>query len=102
MELHTELKTVRAELKAAEEKISSLNDSLVAEHEDGFYKALRQAEVLLNIERPLKLGFNLYKDVYGGVLVDIEQPGETVAELGGEAEVVTRSAGDADPKDVDA
>lgn len=96
VELHTELKTVCAELKVAEEKITSLNDSLVAEHEDGFYKAIRQAQVLLNMEKPLALGFDIYKDVYNGVLMDIEQPAETGADPGEGVEVVGSVA---DPKD---
>lgn len=98
MELHTDLKAVQAELKAAEEKIFILNDSLVTEHEDGFYKALCQAEVLLNVEKPFELGFNLYKNVYEGVLMDIEPPSEAAAEPEAGAEVVAGSANVA-PKD---
>lgn len=95
MELHTELKTVQAELKATEEKITVLNKSLVVEHEDGFYKALPQAEVLLNVEKPFELGFDLYKDVYGGVLMDIEPPVEAAAEplVGAEVVVVGSASG---------
>lgn len=99
VELHSELKKVRAELKAAEEKITLLNDSLVAEHEDGFYKAIRQAEVLLKIEKPLSLGFDIYKDVYHGVLTDIQEPEEADAGEGagtgdGERAEVVESAAD--------
>lgn len=103
VELHTELKTVRAELKAAEEKIVSLNDNLVAEHEDGFYKAVRQVEVLLNIQKPLELGFDIYKDVYNGVMMDIEQPEETDAGVeaagAGAREAVEVVGSAADPTD---
>lgn len=80
-------------MKAARERISELNTSLVTEHEQGFYKALRQAEVLLKVEKPLALGFDLEKDVYDGVLTyvapsavaEVEVVGEAVAGASGAA-----------------
>ncbi|XP_022632539.1 putative DNA helicase ino80 [Vigna radiata var. radiata] len=103
VELHTELKKPCADLKTAEDKIISLNDSLVAEHEDGFYKAIRQVEVLMKVEKPLSLGFDIYKDVYHGVLMDIKDPevaeaGEETAEGDGEQVEVVGSA--VDPHEV--
>lgn len=43
VKLQTDLNAVRLDLKATWEKIVELNSSMVAEHEEGFYKALRQA-----------------------------------------------------------
>lgn len=40
--LHTDLNAIQEDLKAARERISELNASVVTEHEEGFYKALRQ------------------------------------------------------------
>ncbi|KOM43594.1 hypothetical protein LR48_Vigan05g119900 [Vigna angularis] len=42
-----------------------------SEHEEGFNKALRQASVLAGIHEPFALGFNIEKDVFDGVLVDL-------------------------------
>lgn len=74
VELHTDLAVVREELRIAREKVTELDASVVNEHEEGFYKALRQAEVLLKIEKPLELGFDLEKDVYDGVLTYVGPP----------------------------
>lgn len=56
------------DLAAARAKIAELNANVVIEHEEGFFKALRQASVLLNVAKPLEIGFDIEKDVYDGVL----------------------------------
>ncbi|KOM49174.1 hypothetical protein LR48_Vigan08g000100 [Vigna angularis] len=42
-----------------------------SEHEEGFNKALRQAFVLTGIHEPFALGFDIEKDVFDGILVDL-------------------------------
>ncbi|KOM41307.1 hypothetical protein LR48_Vigan04g150500 [Vigna angularis] len=59
------------DLAKARERIAELETSIVFEHEDGFNKALRQASVLTGIREPFALGFDIEKDVFDGVLVDL-------------------------------
>lgn len=62
------------ELARVKEKIAELNASIVVEHEEGFYKALRQAVVLLNGHEPFDVGFDIEKDVNGCELVHLGPP----------------------------
>lgn len=62
------------DLWATREKIVELNASIVNEHEEGFYKALRQAVVLLHVHEPFDVGFDIEKDVYDGELVYLGPP----------------------------
>lgn len=66
--------TLNDDLLGARNKIVELSASIVAKHEEGFYKALRQAAVLLKVDKPFDIGFDLEKDVYGGELVYIGPP----------------------------
>ncbi|KOM47183.1 hypothetical protein LR48_Vigan07g088700 [Vigna angularis] len=59
------------DLARAKEKISELEAGIVFEPEEGFNKALRQASVLAGIQEPFALGFDIEKDVFDGVLVDL-------------------------------
>ncbi|KOM41032.1 hypothetical protein LR48_Vigan04g123000 [Vigna angularis] len=59
------------DLARAREKISELEAGIVFEHEKGFNKALHQAFVLAGIHEPFALGFDIEKDVFDGVLVDL-------------------------------
>ncbi|KOM37445.1 hypothetical protein LR48_Vigan03g082700 [Vigna angularis] len=59
------------DLAKAKEKISELEAGIVFEHEEGFKKALRQASVLAGVHEPFALGFDIEKDVFDGVLVDL-------------------------------
>ncbi|KOM29430.1 hypothetical protein LR48_Vigan682s000400 [Vigna angularis] len=59
------------DLARARERISELEAGIVFEHEEGFNKALRQAFVLVGIHEPFTLGFDIEKDVFDGVLVDL-------------------------------
>lgn len=72
--LHEMNATLIEELAGAREKIAELNASIVVEHEKGFYKALRQTTVLLNVHEPFDVGFDIEKDVYGGELVHLGPP----------------------------
>lgn len=57
---------LHADLRVAQEKIAELNAGVVTEHEEGFYKALSQAAVLLHVHEPFVVGFDIEKDVYDG------------------------------------
>ncbi|KOM39947.1 hypothetical protein LR48_Vigan04g014500 [Vigna angularis] len=59
------------DLTKAREKISELEAGIVFEHEEGFNKALHQASVLTGVHEPFALGFDIKKDVFDGVLVDL-------------------------------
>ncbi|KOM57440.1 hypothetical protein LR48_Vigan11g047300 [Vigna angularis] len=64
----------------AKERIAELEATIVFEHEEGFNKALRQASLLAGIQEPFALGFDIEKDVFDGVLMDLntvddEDPG---------------------------
>ncbi|KOM55346.1 hypothetical protein LR48_Vigan10g123800 [Vigna angularis] len=78
------LKTNQAltdDLTKARKRIPELEAGIVFEHEEGFNKALRQASVLAGIQEPFAVGFDIVKDVFYGVLVDLnsmvdeEEPG---------------------------
>lgn len=62
------------DLKADQEKIATQNASIVTEHEEGFYKALRQAAVILKVQEPFAIGFDIENDVYDGKLVYLGPP----------------------------
>ncbi|KOM29680.1 hypothetical protein LR48_Vigan743s001300 [Vigna angularis] len=96
------------DLAKAKEKISELEAGIVFEHEEGFNKALRQASVLAGIQEPFALGFDIEKDVFDGVLVDLNTmvddeapeiegpPGAAVADEAVEVEDVDDEAEDGD------
>ncbi|WVZ02858.1 hypothetical protein V8G54_023664 [Vigna mungo] len=77
VELHNDLSAVRADLKASQKRISEFNDTLVV--------------VLLKVDKPLELGFDLYKDVYDGVLMEIEPSGTAAVGDDADAETVAGS-----------
>ncbi|KOM38254.1 hypothetical protein LR48_Vigan03g163600 [Vigna angularis] len=57
-----------SQLKA---KIAELEATIIFEHEEGFNKALRQVSLMAGIQEPYALGFDIEKDVFDGVLVDL-------------------------------
>ncbi|KOM55465.1 hypothetical protein LR48_Vigan10g135700 [Vigna angularis] len=68
------------DLTKANEKIAELEATIVFEREESFNKALRQASLLTGIQESFALGFDIEKDVFNGVLVDLntvddEEPG---------------------------
>lgn len=72
--------------------------NIVVEHEEGFYNALRQATVLLNVHEPFDVGFDIEKDMYGGKLVHLgpltvyENPdGDGNVELEGASSIVVET-----------
>ncbi|KOM51795.1 hypothetical protein LR48_Vigan09g045400 [Vigna angularis] len=71
----------------AKEKIVELESTVMFEHEEGFDKALRQVSLLAGIPEPYSLGVDIEKDVFDGVLVDlnaVEEDEPTVGAGGGE------------------
>ncbi|KOM34862.1 hypothetical protein LR48_Vigan02g101200 [Vigna angularis] len=92
------LKTNQAltdDLTKARERIAELEAGIVFEHEEGFNKALCHASILAGIQEPFALGFDIKKDVFDGVLVDLnslvddEGPGtEGPSSAAGAAEAV--------------
>lgn len=46
----------------------------MTKHEEGFFKALRQAAVLLKVHEPFAIGFDIEKDVCDGELVYLGPP----------------------------
>ncbi|KOM30955.1 hypothetical protein LR48_Vigan01g051000 [Vigna angularis] len=63
-------RTLNDDLVKAKERVRELEESVVFEHEEGLNKALRQA----GVEDPFVLGFDIEKDVFDGVLVDLNAP----------------------------
>ncbi|KOM49775.1 hypothetical protein LR48_Vigan08g060200 [Vigna angularis] len=55
----------------AKEKITELESTIVFEHKEGFNKALRQVSLLAGVQDPYSLGVDIEKDVFYGVLVDL-------------------------------
>ncbi|KOM29512.1 hypothetical protein LR48_Vigan715s000200 [Vigna angularis] len=90
-----------ADLAKANEKVAELEATVVFEHEEGFNKALRQASLLAGIQEPYALGFDIKKDVFDGVLVDLntvgdEDPAAEVPSGAVEAAEAGRAEGEAD------
>ncbi|KOM38259.1 hypothetical protein LR48_Vigan03g164100 [Vigna angularis] len=56
----------------ANETMSTLNSNVVIEHEEGFNKAMRQADFLLKVD-PLAFGFDINKDVFNGKMLLIDE-----------------------------
>ncbi|KOM44200.1 hypothetical protein LR48_Vigan05g180500 [Vigna angularis] len=59
------------EVTKAKEQIAELESTILFEHEEGFNKALRQVTLLAGVQDPLALGVDIEKDVFDGVLVDL-------------------------------
>ncbi|KOM29693.1 hypothetical protein LR48_Vigan746s000600 [Vigna angularis] len=59
------------EVTKAKEQIAELESIILFEHEEGFNKALRQVTLLAGVQDPLALGVDIEKDVFNGVLVDL-------------------------------
>ncbi|KOM56178.1 hypothetical protein LR48_Vigan10g207000 [Vigna angularis] len=74
------------EVAKAKEQIAELESTILFEHEEGFNKALRQVTLLAGIKDPFALGVDIEKDVFNGVLVDlnaVEENEPTVEAAGG-------------------
>ncbi|KOM31999.1 hypothetical protein LR48_Vigan01g155500 [Vigna angularis] len=74
-ELRKTNQLLSADLAKANDKVAELEATIVFEHEEGFNKALRQASLLAGIQEPYALGFDIEKDVFDGVLVDLNTVG---------------------------
>ncbi|KOM56661.1 hypothetical protein LR48_Vigan10g255300 [Vigna angularis] len=61
-----------SEVAKAKEKIAELESTVMFEHEEGFNKALRQVSLLAGIPEPYSLGVDIEKDVFDGILVDLQ------------------------------
>ncbi|KOM30532.1 hypothetical protein LR48_Vigan01g008600 [Vigna angularis] len=59
------------EVAKAKEQIAALESPILFEHEEGFNKALRQVTLLAGVQDPFSLGVDIEKDVFDGVLVDL-------------------------------
>ncbi|KAG2407532.1 uncharacterized protein HKW66_Vig0023540 [Vigna angularis] len=59
------------EFAKAKEQIAELESTILFEHEEGFNKALRQVTLLAGVQDPFSLGVDIEKDVFDGVLVDL-------------------------------
>ncbi|KAG2389826.1 uncharacterized protein HKW66_Vig0178990 [Vigna angularis] len=59
------------EVAKAKEQIAELESTILFEHEEGFNKALRQVTLLAGVQDPFSLGVDIKKDVFDGVLVDL-------------------------------
>ncbi|KOM48628.1 hypothetical protein LR48_Vigan07g233200 [Vigna angularis] len=59
------------EVAKAKEQIAELESTILFEHEEGFNKALRQVTLLAGVQDPFSLGVDIEKDVFDGVLVDL-------------------------------
>ncbi|KOM57406.1 hypothetical protein LR48_Vigan11g043900 [Vigna angularis] len=64
------------EVAKAKEQIVELESTILFEHEEGFNKALRQVTLLAGVQDPFALGVDIEKDVFNGVLVDLNAAGE--------------------------
>ncbi|KOM26401.1 hypothetical protein LR48_Vigan267s000200 [Vigna angularis] len=60
------------EVAKAKEKIAELESTVMFEHEEGINKALRQVSLLAGTPEPYSLGVDIEKDVFDGVLVDLQ------------------------------
>ncbi|KAG2396558.1 uncharacterized protein HKW66_Vig0228330 [Vigna angularis] len=59
------------EVAKTKEQIAELESTILFEHEEGFNKALRQVTLLAGVQDPFSLGVDIEKDVFDGVLVDL-------------------------------
>ncbi|KAG2375949.1 uncharacterized protein HKW66_Vig0158970 [Vigna angularis] len=73
------------EVAKAKEQIAELESTILFEHEEGFNKALRQVTLLAGVQDPFALGVDIEKDVFNGVLVDLNaaEENEPTAEAAG-------------------
>ncbi|KOM56843.1 hypothetical protein LR48_Vigan10g273500 [Vigna angularis] len=73
------------EVAKAKEQIAELESTILFEHEEGFNKALRQVALLAGVRDPFALGVDIEKDVFNGVLVDLNaaEENEPTAEAAG-------------------
>ncbi|KOM55869.1 hypothetical protein LR48_Vigan10g176100 [Vigna angularis] len=73
------------EVAKAREQIVELESTILFEHEEGFNKALRQVTLLAGVQDPFSLGVDIEKDVFNGVLVDLNaaEENEPTAEAAG-------------------
>ncbi|KAG2399404.1 hypothetical protein LR48_Vigan04g136600 [Vigna angularis] len=73
------------EVAKAKEQIAELESTILFEHEEGFNKALRQVSLLAGVQDPFALGVDIEKDVFNGVLVDLNaaEENEPTAEAAG-------------------
>ncbi|KOM57381.1 hypothetical protein LR48_Vigan11g041400 [Vigna angularis] len=71
-ELVVENMTFLGRLRWADDRIVTLNASIVFKHKEGFNKALRQMSLLLGIADPYAEGFDIEKDIIDGELVQLE------------------------------
>ncbi|KOM56904.1 hypothetical protein LR48_Vigan10g279600 [Vigna angularis] len=73
------------EVAKAKEQIAELESTVLFEHEEGFNKALRQVTLLAGVQDPFALGVDIEKDVFNGVLVDLNaaEENEPTAEAAG-------------------
>ncbi|KOM55765.1 hypothetical protein LR48_Vigan10g165700 [Vigna angularis] len=73
------------EVAKAKEQIAELESTILFEHEEGFNKALRQVTLLAGVQDPFALGVDIEKDVFNGVLVDLNaaEENEPTAEATG-------------------
>ncbi|KOM38407.1 hypothetical protein LR48_Vigan03g178900 [Vigna angularis] len=75
-ELRKTNQLLSADLAKANNKVAELEATVVFEHEEGFNKALWQASLLAGIQELYALGFDIEKDVFDGVLVDLNTVGD--------------------------
>ncbi|KOM43634.1 hypothetical protein LR48_Vigan05g123900 [Vigna angularis] len=59
------------EVAKAKEQVAELESTILFEHEEGFNKALRQVTLFAGVQDPFALGVDIEKDVFNGVLVDL-------------------------------
>ncbi|KOM45849.1 hypothetical protein LR48_Vigan06g115500 [Vigna angularis] len=73
------------EVAKAKEQIAELESTILFEHEEGFNKALCQVTLLAGVQDPFALGVDIEKDVFNGVLVDLNaaEENEPTAEAAG-------------------
>lgn len=76
--LHEKNVALTEEAVGVNEEIAKLNARIIVEHEEGFYKALRQATVLLKVHEPFDVGFEIDDGelVHLGPLVLSENPAD--------------------------
>lgn len=71
-ELSEKNQALMRDLERIGKRTTELNEGIVFEHEEGFYKSLRQASFLLGVVDPNVVGFDIEKDVIDGELVQLE------------------------------
>lgn len=76
-------KKLGAELTQAKEEFAQLDATVILEHEEGFNKALRQVAYLLKVD-PIASRFDLYQDVYDGVMGPVRADLPTGEDVAGE------------------